>query len=107
MIQMHEFNEFMEYIRQRDAERDRKQEERFTRFKEEVLEAVSGREESKEWYTTRELGEVLGVSGETVRKNYIGKGLVKSTQVSSRTHRISREEFLRVKQRHDFMKGVL
>lgn len=57
--------------------------------------------------TTKELGEALGITGETVRKNYISKGLVTTVQDSSRKHKISRDEFVRVTKLHEGMRGFV
>ncbi|MGY8771687.1 MAG: hypothetical protein ACKVH8_24990 [Pirellulales bacterium] len=105
MIQIYEFNELMAYIKKRDASRDQRDEERFGRFKDEMLEAIAGRDTAKDFYTTKELGEALGITAETVRKNYINKGLVTTVQDPSGKHKISREEFVRVRKQHEGMRG--
>jgi hypothetical protein len=105
MIQVHEFEEVMAYIKERDAARDREEAERNARFREEILAEISGRDTAKDFYTTKELGEALGITAETVRKNYINKGLVTAGQDPSGKHKISREEFVRVRKQYEGMRG--
>lgn len=107
MISMHEFEELKAFtedaIKKAVAGRDEFWGKKF----EELKNAVTGREAEKDWYTPEDVGKLIKVRAETIRKNYITTGELKAEKVPGTGRlRISRDEYVRFRNEQSFLKGV-
>jgi hypothetical protein len=70
-----------------------------------IMRKLNAGPDVKEWYSTQEYGDIIGVKPETVRKNYIETGRIEAEKCERGFWKIPHSEVVHARAQAKFMRG--